>query len=1799
MDPPPCIQNAMMTKDKKPFTYTPGGIDLSEVRSPRMQRRIERNANLGGVSDVPRPPPPQNVGPLPPSALAAMRPQTQVQVFPGPPPPPPMQKNIPPPPPPPSCPLPTQKITTNENQVLERPDMTKIIPENPMSLLRKTGGPAPRKSFVEQMYEDKAPSPPQRNTEAQSPRYQQTPTQRPAQSYQPPQQYQSPPAPAPQAYQAPPVPVPQSYQAPQQYQPPQQQRQYQPPSPPQAQYQQPQYQQPQQFQERATDSPKPAGYYPPVIERQTPQPRPEPQQKSSNVGSLYIPPINQSQQPPHQQKIVSPPTPPDRQPQAQSPGTPTLKEAPRPWQQRNVQPQQEVPSWARKDDEERAQTTQSPPTAPNMQQRWQHPAQQAPPPQPARQQPNQFSPRPQQNQPQQYPPNSYPVHTEIRSGPYQQHPESEERKPNAVYITQPVVLQHPGPTTPQQQQAQPRQQQPASPSPYQQPQQQQQQRNQNYYQQQSRQAQQHTSVESDVRIIPIQIEGRAQPITPGNERNLNRQLSWGSQPPQSNSFKVIQKFTRTDDDEEDDTPVTQHSARYPQEMTEQVRKMKIDNGHFKQVGNGQPQPYIPPSEQVVPEPKKYMGSNIPSRSFKILQAMTAPPDSSANTNYSEELPYAHPYNPYPYPPYYPPPYWSEYYPPYYPPEQSDSSKSCDKNPMKSGRSTPLPQTYMPPYWPDYYSGFYPQEQSDSSSKLSEKSSRSGRSTPLPTYSPAPAMPPYWNCMPPKVPSSGSIRSQSTPPRSERYRRPQTPKPYQEPPNNMEENLHYPQYPMYPPYYDPYYYGYYYGYPPMMPAYPPYYPPSTDMEEQSGYSSMDEMSNYNGRRSSLKRRNSLENSANSVQALRNHFEVRSKSAAPRITITPTFSQERLNIPLPPDKNEEVEEFQPEAERTPPPREQELCRLKSIKSVPNINVYSQENYETDSDSESDESDEETEDEEDITVPHSNEEIIPHQLSVIYEESERGESRWSYRRSSVASEATTIAEHKSEDEEDLEDFLSAQNVKFKIKLFQECNEQLLVDSINNQTLKIFSNESETKSSVLYQNASEQSRCISPFKVENSHVLTEEYKITVKDEETEYETEGDDEYDVYTVSECVQADEVKPQICKVVEATEEISDVSVESGKESDEDWWGMIEKKDEVGVKETSIINKTECDNDNTKAESVMNKVDVSAVTVKLRKKEKNKNETVKESINQSAESEPQNLVFDNSFFDSLQSSNRSSIYDILKEEEDTEESVSGGTLMRVDSFASRLEEIKRNSGLWGLENMENNSTIQTISEETSEAEVEEQVAETKTVESSVEDDNNHNQNEIEKPSMEICNNEDQTNYNDNDNNDEGEVDFWSQIRSDDDDFKPRNKSFAYREEYTEQYTSNEAKDTDSASSRRSSFSKSHINEKNKIEVMETMQEVYYTSSGNYSQHPQESEDPSDSESEVEHEQKEEDRNRNEKSRSRSLEPQSIKERIEALRKSISKKQKKIQEKDDIEYSVKTKISAIEVPAESRSKTASTKSSVKSFEEYSEEEEVDSGVISDISRHISDNEEFPELRKLTRYERAATHSRLFKLLQDECDEQEDDEVFTKKEDKFNRLSVRQLKENRVSPSRSKLSLPLTKCSENYEETSTPINEKLVDELIQSLLRSKKAQMFRNMPKEKLHAAAVRILQEGIDSSGETPEEFSGILTPLRGDTESSTPAQTPQEFYGDYSEYNQYYDSWSDAATEIVPSRAFKLLQEHLGSSKLGTIEGILAKCPRILSSKNIPKEILKLLDESGSESLSTTSSNLPQSNDVTNT
>lgn len=85
-EPPAAIQNAMLTKDKKPFTYTPGmggKLDLSQIRSPRMARRVAKNANDEGIEGPPKsalepkPTPAPNTG-----ASLFVQPQVAIPVFP-------------------------------------------------------------------------------------------------------------------------------------------------------------------------------------------------------------------------------------------------------------------------------------------------------------------------------------------------------------------------------------------------------------------------------------------------------------------------------------------------------------------------------------------------------------------------------------------------------------------------------------------------------------------------------------------------------------------------------------------------------------------------------------------------------------------------------------------------------------------------------------------------------------------------------------------------------------------------------------------------------------------------------------------------------------------------------------------------------------------------------------------------------------------------------------------------------------------------------------------------------------------------------------------------------------------------------------------------------------------------------------------------------------------------------------------------------------------------------------------------------------------------------------------------------------------------------------------------------------------------------------------------------------------------------------------------------------------------------------------------------------------------------------
>lgn len=77
---PAALHNTLQ-KDKKPFTYTPGGIDFSELRSPRMQRRIDKNARQ--VSPPPMmtsPQPAQNQHSPPMASTAPTFAQTPVRL---------------------------------------------------------------------------------------------------------------------------------------------------------------------------------------------------------------------------------------------------------------------------------------------------------------------------------------------------------------------------------------------------------------------------------------------------------------------------------------------------------------------------------------------------------------------------------------------------------------------------------------------------------------------------------------------------------------------------------------------------------------------------------------------------------------------------------------------------------------------------------------------------------------------------------------------------------------------------------------------------------------------------------------------------------------------------------------------------------------------------------------------------------------------------------------------------------------------------------------------------------------------------------------------------------------------------------------------------------------------------------------------------------------------------------------------------------------------------------------------------------------------------------------------------------------------------------------------------------------------------------------------------------------------------------------------------------------------------------------------------------------------------------------
>lgn len=152
VEPPACIQNAMMTKDKKPFTYTPGGLDLSQIRTPSMARRLARQRSQEEHQ--------QHYAPHNNAGGGSYRPQGG----PVPPPPPPPQMPVPPPPPPPLI-IEAPSKSPKPVPLGERPEI--VIPENPIGMLRKTNSPyhwEAEKADMQRMgqvpkFADKVPSP--------------------------------------------------------------------------------------------------------------------------------------------------------------------------------------------------------------------------------------------------------------------------------------------------------------------------------------------------------------------------------------------------------------------------------------------------------------------------------------------------------------------------------------------------------------------------------------------------------------------------------------------------------------------------------------------------------------------------------------------------------------------------------------------------------------------------------------------------------------------------------------------------------------------------------------------------------------------------------------------------------------------------------------------------------------------------------------------------------------------------------------------------------------------------------------------------------------------------------------------------------------------------------------------------------------------------------------------------------------------------------------------------------------------------------------------------------------------------------------------------------------------------------------------------------------------------------------------------------------------------------------------------------------------------------------------------------
>lgn len=538
-EPPAAIQNAMLTKDKKPFTYTPGmggKLDLSQIRSPRMARRVAKNANDEGIEGPPKsalepkPTPPPSAG-----ANLFVQPQVAVPVFPTNVPPQPTVNRTPSTPPtnrtPPTPPVnrtpttpPLAKATVNGTFPEKQPEPVKNLAkvETKMapiivSSVQVTTPEGP--STPTQVTLTKAPTPWLQN-KVKPPEELPEWAKRTSMGKQSSTSPESPPSPP--AF----VPVVQKQQPAQQKQQPQQ-YQYQPPSPPQQQQQQPQ-QFNQQPQKRAFPSP--------TVTQTGPQA--QPQERMIPIRIEDRPSVFDVKPEPGHQQFKQPPSAHHQQRWGQVPG------------QTQVQPQQPQPSSG----------------------------------------------------------GGYiiPIMIEggekrVSSGPGSNAPYAHPTSRNSTVDSQPVkIVQQRGPVVVQ----------PAEQGPV-----------------QSRsfrvlQKITDTDLQNDVdpeqlrklqlseddRILMNKFKEQVDSDTFLHQEEDPRYR--GAAIP-SRAFRFLQTMT-----DAGEAPVT---ATTPRAQNVVNKKQNRNSKSFEET-----QANLPPSEQQAPEPKKYMGSAIPSRSFRILQAMTAP-----------------------------------------------------------------------------------------------------------------------------------------------------------------------------------------------------------------------------------------------------------------------------------------------------------------------------------------------------------------------------------------------------------------------------------------------------------------------------------------------------------------------------------------------------------------------------------------------------------------------------------------------------------------------------------------------------------------------------------------------------------------------------------------------------------------------------------------------------------------------------------------------------------------------------------------------------------------------------------------------------------------------------------------------------------------------------------------------------------------------------------------------------------------------------------------------------------------------